>query len=116
MSKAHTDRGSIYVEHIVRVQGQAHALNITSRMEGRARDQVAAPPEEAGGDDRKAATLRLPKPAWRQLKTLAMDLETSEQKLLALGMNMVFRAARLPELAEDAFAERDLSPSIFSAT
>lgn len=59
----------------------------------------------APADDRKVATLRLSRPAWRQLKDLALDLEVSEQKLLALAANMLFRTAGLPELAEDAYDE-----------
>lgn len=63
---------------------------------------------DGGRDERKVSTLRLSREAWRQLKTLSMDLETSEQKLLALAANLMFRAAGLPEIADEPYPEDEL--------
>jgi hypothetical protein len=54
---------------------------------------------EAASEKRKGQTLRLRPPAWRQLRMLAVELDTDAHKLLVESVNDLFRKYGKPPIA-----------------
>jgi hypothetical protein len=65
-----------------------------------------AAPEKKKPDNRKGQTLRLSTAAWRQLKLIAMDENTSVHQLLVDAVDDAFRKRGKPLIATEGQPDR----------
>jgi hypothetical protein len=65
-----------------------------------------AAPEKKKPDNRKGQTLRLSSAAWRQLKLIAMDENTSVHQILVDAVDEAFRKRGKPPIATEGQPDR----------